>query len=96
MAVLEAGLNQCPVVVSNVSGLAEVVVHEDTGLIVESENINEASEALGRLVLNPELIQRLGANGQKYVLENYLWPVSIKKMVNAFNATIELKHSRNY
>lgn len=96
VAILEAGLNQCPVVVSNVSGLAEVVVHEDTGLIVESENINEASEALGRLVLNPELIQRLGANGQKYVLENYLWPVSIKKMVNAFNATIELKHSRNY
>lgn len=96
VAILEAGLNQCPVVVSNVSGLAEVVVHEDTGLIVESENINEASEALSRLVLNPELIQRLGANGQKYVLENYLWPVSIKKMVNAFNATIELKHSRNY
>ncbi|MCD0186857.1 glycosyltransferase [Acinetobacter sp. PW68] len=96
VAILEAGLNQCPVVVSNVSGLAEVVVHEDTGLIVESENINEASEALSKLVLNPELIQRLGANGQKYVLENYLWPVSIKKMVNAFNATIELKHSRNY
>ncbi len=96
VAILEAGLSQCPVVVSNVSGLAEVVVHEDTGLIVESENINEASEALSRLVLNPELIQRLGANGQKYVLENYLWPVSIEKMVNAFNATIELKHSRNY
>lgn len=88
VAILEAGLNQCPVVVSNVGGLPELVIDHQTGIIVESENIEQAADAMHELITQPELIAEYGKNAQHHVLENYIWQSSIAKMINVLESTI--------
>lgn len=88
VAILEAGLNQCPVVVSNVGGLPELVVNHKTGIIVEKENVNEAALAMLQLIMNPELISRYGLSAQKYVLEKYLWEKSVENMIHVYKTVV--------
>jgi len=89
VAILEAGLNQCPVIVSNVGGLPELVINHKTGIIVESENIEQATEAMYYLVTQSHLIAEYGKNAQNHVLENYTWKKSVAKMINTFEDTIK-------
>lgn len=88
VAILEAGLNQCPVIVTNVGGLPELVIDHKTGIIVESENIIQAAEAMYELITEPKLIAEYGRNAQQHVLENYTWKASIIKMINVFESTV--------
>ena len=54
VAVLEAGAAAVPVVATRHEGIAEVVVHGETGLLVEEGDVDGMSEAIAELLLNPE------------------------------------------
>lgn len=88
VAILEAGLNQCPVIVSNVGGLPELVISDQTGIIVESENITQAADAMYKLITQPKLIAEYGRNAQRHVLSNYTWKASIIRMIDVLESTI--------
>lgn len=87
VAILEASACELPVVVSDADGLREVTLHERTGLVVPKESVDEAAEALVRLITTPELRQKLGRAGRRHVLENYRWSHSVATMVEALEAT---------
>ncbi|OAL77515.1 hypothetical protein AY608_07000 [Acinetobacter terrae] len=88
VAILEAGLNQCPVIVSNVGGLPELVINNETGIIVESENVNAAADAMQKLVIYPELIASYAKNAQQHILDNYVWDASVTNMISVFQSVI--------
>lgn len=88
VAILEAGLNQCPVIVSNVGGLPELVIDHETGIIVESENVIQAANAMYELIIQPKLIAEYGENAQKHVLENYIWKSCISQMIHVLESTV--------
>lgn len=92
VAILEAGLNQCPVIVSNVGGLPELVVNHQTGIIVKKENVNEAALAMLHLIMNPKLISGYGLNAQKHVLEKYLWEKSVENMIHVYKTVMNSEH----
>jgi glycosyltransferase involved in cell wall biosynthesis len=56
-----------PVVASAVGGLADVVVHEETGLLVPPGDVAALRAALGRLIADPALRERMGAAGRERV-----------------------------
>lgn len=87
VAVLEANLNQCPVVVSNVGGLPELVINHQTGIIVEGENPKQAANALYNLITQPKLISTYGKNAQDHVVKNYTWTASLRKMITVLEKT---------
>ena len=64
VSVLEAMAAELPVVASNVGGLGELVVDGETGLLVPSGDPAALAEALGRLLDDRELRQKLGAAGR--------------------------------
>ncbi|WP_081995159.1 glycosyltransferase [Deinococcus radiopugnans] len=90
VAVLEAGACSLPVIVSDAQGLAEVVVNNETGLIVPKENAEAAANALIYLIENQEVRIAMGRNGRKHVKEKYSWEHSLETMINAYSATIEI------
>lgn len=95
VAILEAGLNQCPVIVSNVGGLPELVKNHHTGFIVETENTEQAAEAMYTLITQPRLIAEYGKNAQQHVLANYTWKASIIKMIDVLETTVnEFKRAK--
>ena len=66
-AVLEAMGAGLPVVATAVGGTPEVVAHEGTGLLIPPNDVHSMTEALRRLVLEPELRGRLGLAARCFV-----------------------------
>lgn len=91
VAIIEASACEIPVVVTDVGGLKEVVVHGQTGLIVENSNAEAIANALLKLIIDEKLRERLGKNGRKYVLENYNWFNNLKTMEESYRACINEK-----
>lgn len=60
-----------PVVASPIGGIPEVVRHEETGLLIPAGNAPAFAEAIGRLLADPSLRERLGAAGRELVLSRY-------------------------
>jgi len=71
VAALEAMAAGCPLVASRVGGLAEVVVHEETGLLAPPGDPAALATALARLASDPVLRARLGAAGRARVRAHY-------------------------
>lgn len=90
VAIIEAGAAGRPVIVSDVGGLPEVTLDEQTGFVVERENPGEAADKIVELALNRSLRQRMGKNAIKHVTENYSWDESVRIMVSELKQTAAL------
>lgn len=64
-ATLEAMSYALPVIGGDVGGIPEMVVHEQTGLLVPPKSPRELADALGRLIRDGGLRERLGGQGRK-------------------------------
>jgi glycosyltransferase involved in cell wall biosynthesis len=62
-----------PVVASAVGGLLDLVVDEETGLLVPPGDVGALREALRRLLADHELRARLGANARRRAEETLSW-----------------------
>jgi glycosyltransferase involved in cell wall biosynthesis len=62
-----------PIVATRSGGLPEVVVHGETGILVEQENGQALAEATARLLEQPETARRLGAAGRRRAREVLNW-----------------------
>jgi glycosyltransferase involved in cell wall biosynthesis len=71
VAALEAMAAARPVVGSRVGGLAEAVIHGETGLLVPAADPAALAAAVARLAPDPALRARLGAAGRARVLARY-------------------------
>ena len=60
-----------PVVGVRGGGLPEIVIHEETGLLVPPRSPHALADALALLAANPELALRLGRNGARRVRESF-------------------------
>jgi len=59
-------------------GSAEILDHEQTGLVVPNNDIDAFAAAIIRLLDDKQLILRLGSNAQKYIYEFFVWERSIE------------------
>jgi hypothetical protein len=69
-AALLAMAHGVPVVASNVGGLPEIVIHEETGLLVPNEP-QAITAAITRVLSDPPLAARLAANARRLVSERF-------------------------
>jgi glycosyltransferase involved in cell wall biosynthesis len=70
-AILEALAAGCPVVATNVGGIPDSVHHEQTGLLVGNENVEEIAAAMLRLMEEPGLGGRLGKAGCQLIKDEF-------------------------
>jgi glycosyltransferase involved in cell wall biosynthesis len=82
--VLEAMAAGKPVIGSRVGGVPYYIRDGETGLIFESENVDELAEKLRLLLNSPELRARLGQNGQRIARAQYNeaeWGRKVKELI---------------
>jgi hypothetical protein len=60
-----------PMVVSDIPGFADTVLHEETGLVVPPDNPVALADAIVRLLRDRALGARLGENGRRFMLERF-------------------------
>jgi glycogen synthase len=73
VACAEAMAHGRPVVASAVGGLLDLVVDEETGLLVPPGDVGALREALRRLLADEELRARFGANARRRAEETLSW-----------------------
>lgn len=83
---LEAGYFKLPTVATNVEGIPEVILDNQTGLLVPSNDSISLTNALEKLILNEDLRVNLGKNAKEWVTEQF--PNS--KMVNEYHKIYQL------
>lgn len=80
----EAMAHGRPVVASAVGGLLDLVVHEETGLLVPPGDIASLRAALERLLGDRELRRRLGAAGRERARERFSWEAVTEATLDAY------------
>jgi len=73
LVALDAALMARPIVASRVGGLAEVVTHRETGLLVEPEDSAGVAEALAFLLENHDLAAEMGRVARERAQEVFSW-----------------------
>lgn len=90
LVALEAGLMARPVIASRVGGLPEVVAHEQTGLLVDSENSRSLADAILFLLTQPEQAARIGQAARRRAQELFSWA----RCVEAYDALYQKLRSK--
>jgi glycosyltransferase involved in cell wall biosynthesis len=80
LVAVEAMLAKKPVIGSNHGGLTEIIINNETGFLVEPNNVEALSEALSKLIDNPELRKSFGERGYQRAIKEF----SVDKYVQSF------------
>jgi glycosyltransferase involved in cell wall biosynthesis len=83
-ATLEAMSYALPVLGSGVDGIPEMVIHEETGLIVPPRSPKNLAAALARLIADTGLRQRLGVQGRRRCEEVFSLPAHVRAVLNEY------------
>jgi D-inositol-3-phosphate glycosyltransferase len=83
---LEAQSCGCPVIASNVAGLASVVRDGVTGYLIDGDDPGPYAEALGRLLDDPQLGKALGRRGT-LLAQRFTWQRTADRLLAAVDAT---------
>jgi glycosyltransferase involved in cell wall biosynthesis len=69
--IMEAAATGLPVVTTDVTGCRSAVVHNETGLIVPSKNVEALEKSIGKLLDSPTLRSAMGANAREFAALNF-------------------------
>lgn len=84
MVIAEAMSMGLPVIATNVGGIRYMIRHNETGMIVEPNDIRELSDSLLKLLNNPKLRKTMGENARKEAIEKYDPKVIANKTIEAY------------
>ncbi len=88
---LEAMALHCPVIVSDVGGLSEIITHGENGITVYPDNAESISWGVARYINYPELGERCGERAFKHVELLYNWG-RIARLTRAIYRRVLLKN----
>jgi colanic acid/amylovoran biosynthesis glycosyltransferase len=89
VAIMEALAMETPVVSTRISGIPELVHHEETGLLVPEKDVTALAAAIARLAKDEALRRRLASAGRKLVTAEFDTHRNVSRLVSLFRRTIE-------
>lgn len=87
-ALLEYMLAGIPVVATEVGGNPELLIQQETGLMVPAGDKKALADALLRIIEDAELRQSLASAGQAKVLAEYDWQYSVESYENYYTEAL--------
>jgi Glycosyltransferase len=85
--IMEAMSAARPVVSTQLAGIPELVVHEETGFLVQSGDMIALVEALEHLIRNPELRLRYGRAGRMRIEQHFRIEQTIRPLLELLQRT---------
>lgn len=70
-----------PVIGSNFPLWKQIIEDNEVGICVDPNDPNAIDEAIQKLRNDPELVEKMGANGRKMVKEKYNWDIEKQKLI---------------
>ena len=88
VALMEAMAAERPVVASRLSGIPELVIDGETGLLVDEGDPVALADAIERLIADPALARRVGRAGRDRVLAEFDLRVTTARLLDVFRAAV--------
>jgi glycosyltransferase involved in cell wall biosynthesis len=82
VAVMEAGASGLPVVATRHAGIPDVVIEEETGLLVDEGDVDSMAKQMIRLIDDPQLAGRLGCKARSHIERNFSMQKSTGRLWN--------------
>ena len=89
IVLLEAQACGKPVVAFDIGGVNEAARNGETGLLVDRGSSEELGNALLRLLSEKPLREKMGANGRRFVTENFTWDICAQKMLKIYREVLD-------
>ena len=81
---LEAYAHGKPVVCSNVGGIPDAVIHQQTGLLVPEKQPLQLAEAIVSILSDPAMARNMAAAGLEFARQQFNWPGITRKLEQAY------------
>jgi glycosyltransferase involved in cell wall biosynthesis len=81
------------IIASAIGGLKDIVIHEETGLLVKPGDQDALDAAMQKLLNNPMLSKTMGNNGHDRLTKEYLSVKIVDKLESIYGDV--LKQSKN-
>jgi glycosyltransferase involved in cell wall biosynthesis len=94
ISILEAMRAGLPVIATDVGGIPEEVIHEETGLLVRPGSVEDLSAALSRLLGSRTLRTSMGRAGRKRFEKMFLAQTMISKTAALYDEVLQERFSR--
>jgi glycosyltransferase involved in cell wall biosynthesis len=91
VVLIEALLHNRPVIASESGGIPEIVLHEQTGLLVPSGDVAALAAAIRRMSDDPALASRLAEQGRRHVMERFSWDTITSTLVDVYTRVTAAK-----
>jgi glycogen(starch) synthase len=88
IVLLEAQASAKPVVAFDVGGVNEAVRNGETGLLVKRGSTDMLADAIMKLLSDKALREKMGANGRRFVTENFTWDICAQKMLQVYREAL--------
>ncbi|MEW5907944.1 MAG: glycosyltransferase family 4 protein [Patescibacteria group bacterium] len=91
---LEAGLAEIPIIATNVSGVPEIIEDpstgsgQATGLLINPASSEEITNAIKKLINNPDLGKTLAKNCRQKILKEFSFERMVKETIDVYNLKI--------
>ena len=82
----EAFYLKVPVIATNVGGNPELVVHQETGILVPPEDPEKLKIAINNLLDNEESRRNFTNNAFEFINKNFSWDVLLEKYTNLYES----------
>ncbi len=90
LVALESLACEVPVIAYNVAGYRETMIDGKTGYLVDFDP-QEIADKIQLCLANPQLVQKMGKDGRKWVEAEWQWEQHIKKLEEMLQKCIERK-----
>jgi glycosyltransferase involved in cell wall biosynthesis len=88
MSLVEAMASETPVIATRVGGMVNIVDDNETGLLVERDDVEALVGALQCLLENGALRQQMGTIGRQRVIERFSWPQVARSALEKYAAVL--------
>jgi glycosyltransferase involved in cell wall biosynthesis len=96
VVLMEAMASEVPVIASKIMGIPELVTDGEDGLLLAPGRTDLITQALVRLIEDPELAARIGAAGRQTIAEGFTSQEAAARLVAAFTRTIAARTSAEH
>ncbi|WP_163381065.1 glycosyltransferase family 4 protein [Cyclobacterium sp. SYSU L10401] len=86
-AIIEAGFAGVPAIGSNVGGIPEVIIENETGFLFPVGDYQELAKKIDLLIKNDDLRREMGIKAKQHKIDNFLMADKIDRLIDYYKST---------